>query len=119
MLAALIVVGVASVVFVHEVATHRYDIEGYKASADGQLTIGYTYGECEMFRKAVLVEETDERVVVAVTYMPELWPGGCRAIGYEGVATFQLEDSLGERKVFYDDGEEYVNVPTDGRPPRG
>jgi hypothetical protein len=78
------VVAVASVVFVHEVATHHYDIESYRASDDPQLTIGYTYGECEMFRKAVLVEETNERVVVAALYMPELWPVPATGSGTRG-----------------------------------
>ncbi len=108
-LSALIVGAAASVIFVHEVATHHYDIDSYAASPSGTLTVAYIYGECDMLRKPALVEESGNRVVVAVTYIPE-GAGACVRIGYDGSATFQLAEPPGDRPVFYDNGEEYVRI---------
>jgi hypothetical protein len=103
---------IASVVFFHEVATHHYRIDGYATSRDGrQLMIGYTYGKCEMWRKESLVEESSDRVVVAATYVPTVWTGACEDIGYEGTATFELDEPLGDRDVFYEDGESLTRLP--------
>jgi hypothetical protein len=104
-LVGVVVVGV--VVFVREVATHHYQLSGYVAHEDGDLTVSYVYAECGNFRKASLVEETSERVVVAVTYIPDFVPDRCDLIGDEGSATFQLKEPLGDRSVYFDDGEEY------------
>jgi hypothetical protein len=113
------VVAVGLAVFVHEVATHHYAVDGYLATKDGGLTITYTYGECENVRKGSLVEETSERVVVGVTYIPDLYPGICTLIGYEGSATFKLQEPLGDRPVYYDDGAKYHEVPLAGHRQNG
>ncbi len=81
---------VAPEVFVHSIGTHHYDIGGSRSSDSGRLTCGYTYGDCDMFREAVLVRETDDRVVAAATYMPGLPLGSCTLIRYEAVATSSL-----------------------------
>jgi hypothetical protein len=108
------VTGVVSLNFMPDMATEHYRIESYQPSGDRLLTVEYTYGACDRFRKAVLVEETDEQVVVAATYVSDLLPDACIAIGYFGTATFQLREPLRDRPVYYDDGERYVRAPFKG-----
>jgi hypothetical protein len=75
-------------------------------AADGErLQLDYGYGDCDTPARAKVIEQTDQRVVVAVTAWTEV--GACSAILYFGTIPVALTQPLGDRQVFYDTGNGY------------
>jgi hypothetical protein len=109
---AIVVVALAAglMVFVHEVWTQHNRIDTAIVAPDGStITVTYIHGACEEFRKEQLVEQSPQRVVVAVTFWQK--GGACTFQGIFGEFTFKLDQPLGQRPILYDDGESLHPVP--------
>lgn len=80
----------------------QYDrVDGAFMADDGRtIALVYMHGHCEAQRSAAIVEQSSQRVVLAVTHHTPPGPGGCILIGYSKVSYFELADPLGDRPVF-------------------
>jgi hypothetical protein len=92
--------------------TKHHELSTYEVTGDGRTVRAvYQHGHCELLRKHEIVEQSPTRVVLTVVYRQD--PGVCILIGYVAVATFTLDEPLGDRPVFADNGDDQLTPMTE------